>query len=154
MTGPGPGKIPIDAIVEIVMGARTERIDAEVYIHVKGWSRAFVTHLDVEHPAMNTVVAKPYTRFFAKWVYLPIGLSIDCTRAIKPCILRIRSQTLSKIFNTGESDWCCIGGKIGGIYIGFRKNIIQRLENYAAKEHGIEPKKRTRTHNKNSYNTP
>ena len=37
---------------------------AKVYIHEKGKSRASVTHIDVEHPDLNTII-KPKEATFA-----------------------------------------------------------------------------------------
>ncbi len=141
MTGPGPGKLPIEAVVEIVIGSRTHVVEgAEVYLHVRGWSRAFVTHLDVESPKLNEVVAKPRQGFYARWRYLPAGLAIDCRRALTPCILRIREGGfLGSVFGVGEEDWCFVGGKVGGIFIGFRKGVIARLEDLAKRVWGVEP---------------
>lgn len=70
MSGPGEGKIKLGK--------------AEVYLHLKGKSRATVTHLDIELPKLNLI--------------------------IKP----------------GESTY--VGGKDGGIFIGLKKEMIQRTE--------------------------
>ncbi len=35
--------------------------------------------------------------------------------------------------------WCFIGGKVGGIYIGFRKMFIERFERLAEELWGIKP---------------
>ncbi len=42
MTGPGEGKIKLGK--------------AEVYIHVKGKSRARITHIDIELPELNKII--------------------------------------------------------------------------------------------------
>lgn len=42
MSGAGEGKIELK--------------DAKVYIHVKGKSRARITHIDVEHPDLNKII--------------------------------------------------------------------------------------------------
>ncbi len=140
MTGPGPGKIPLDAVVELVIGSSTLRIDAEVYLHVKGWSRAFVTHIDVESPQMNELVARPKQGFYARAVYRPIGLVIDAARAIKPCLIRLREKTLlPKVFPLGTETWCFVGGKYGGIFSGFRKEFVSKMESLAKELWGVEP---------------
>jgi len=141
LTGPGPGKIPIDAVVEIVVGGRNEVLeDAVVYLHIRGWSRAFVTHLDVESPRLNEVVARPRQGFYAKWRYLPLGLVVECLRGIVPCTLRIRNRSFfDHVLKLGEEGWCFVGGKVGGVFIGFRKEIIVRLEDVARRFWGIEP---------------
>ena len=42
MSGPGEGKIELKG--------------AKVYIHEKGKSSARITHIDVEHPALNEII--------------------------------------------------------------------------------------------------
>jgi hypothetical protein len=42
MSGPGEGKIELKG--------------AKVYIHEKGKSMARITHIDVEHPALNDII--------------------------------------------------------------------------------------------------
>jgi hypothetical protein len=54
MTGPGEGKIKIDSNVGIqTIGKPIPINNAEVYIHVKGYLNARVTHLDVEHEVLR-----------------------------------------------------------------------------------------------------
>ncbi len=73
MSGPGEGKIHIGK--------------ADVYIHMKGKSRATVTHIDVELDKLNDI--------------------------IKP----------------GENTY--IGSKDGGLFIGLKKEMIDRAEKMA-----------------------
>jgi len=53
MTGPGEGKLPLNA--KVCLNAE-ELPSARVYIHLKGYSRATVTHLDIEHPKLNRII--------------------------------------------------------------------------------------------------
>ena len=76
MSGPGEGKIKIGK--------------ADVYIHLKGKSRASVTHLDIELDALNEI--------------------------IKP----------------GENSY--VGAKKGGVFIGLKKEMIERAEEKAKKK--------------------
>ena len=71
MSGQGEGKIRIGK--------------ANIYLHLKGKSRATITHLDIELDALNEI--------------------------IKP----------------GENTY--VGAKKGGIFIGLRKDMIERAEN-------------------------
>ncbi len=48
MTGAAEGKIELKG--------------AKVYIHVKGKARARITHIDIEHPAINKII-KPKERY-------------------------------------------------------------------------------------------
>ena len=70
MTGAAEGKI-------LLKGAK-------VYVHVKGKARARITHIDVEHPAIN------------------------------------------KIIKPKEATYCA--GKIGGCFIGLKKDMLKRAE--------------------------
>lgn len=76
MSGPGEGKIHLGK--------------ADVYIHVKGKSRATVTHIDIELDELNDI--------------------------IKP----------------GENTY--IGSKDGGVFIGLKKNMIERAEKMVKKK--------------------
>ncbi|PIN86779.1 hypothetical protein COV19_03175 [Candidatus Woesearchaeota archaeon CG10_big_fil_rev_8_21_14_0_10_44_13] len=51
MSGPGEGKIRLAG--------------AKVYIHVKGKSGATVTHIDVEHPSLNSIIKKGESTYAA-----------------------------------------------------------------------------------------
>lgn len=73
MSGPGEGKIKLGK--------------ADVYIHLKGKSRATITHIDIELPDLNKI--------------------------IKP-----RENTY-------------VGSKEGGIFIGLKKEMIERAEKLA-----------------------
>jgi hypothetical protein len=53
MTGPAEGKLPLNA--KVCLNAE-ELPNARVYIHLKGYSRATVTHLDIEHPKLNRII--------------------------------------------------------------------------------------------------
>lgn len=75
MSGPGEGKIKLGK--------------ADVYIHLKGKSRAQITHIDIELDELNDV--------------------------IKP----------------GESTY--VGGKQGGVFLGLKKEMIERAEKRAKK---------------------
>ena len=89
MTGPGPGKIPLSCSVELVLDGKKIAVEAEVYIHVKGWSRALVTHIDVESPDMNIYIARPSTGFYAKHTYSGKRLYISLDRALKLSLIHI-----------------------------------------------------------------
>ena len=146
MTGPGPSKILLNAEVEVIAGSSTINVeDAEVYLHIRGWSRAFVTHLDIESPRTNELIAKPKYGFYAKAIYRPSGLIIFAEKALRPCILRIKEcLILPRVFSIGDETWCFVGGKVGGIFIGLRKIYIDRMERVAKELWGIEPIKRYR----------
>ncbi len=142
MTGPGPGKIKLNAKVFLKCNNSFFKVnDIEVYLHLKGWSRARVTHLDVESSIVNEYIVRPKQGFYAKASYNRSGLWIHTLKALKPCtILIVEEDVLPKVFSLGEETWCYIGGKIGGMYIGFRKKYIELLEQIAYTKWGIKPK--------------
>jgi len=60
MTGPGEGKL---LLKNAKVYLDNKEIPAEVYIHVKGYSLARVTHLDIEHEVLNEII-KPEKGYF------------------------------------------------------------------------------------------
>ncbi len=141
MTGPGPGKIKLDAKVLIMVGSKEFRVNADTYLHIRGWSRAFVTHLDLESNELNSLIAKPKSGFYARAMYRLRRLRVLAERAIKPCIIIIEEcNVLPKVFNEGTTTWVFVGGKVGGVFIGFRREFIRRFETVAKELFGIEPR--------------
>lgn len=53
MTGPGEDKLVLDAKVHL---NAEELANVSVYIPLMGYSRATVTHLDIEHPKLNSLI--------------------------------------------------------------------------------------------------
>ena len=72
MTGPGEGKLSLSA--QVYLNAE-ELPNASVYIHLKGYSRATVTHLDIEHPELNSIIP-PKTKTFTWIVGIENGILI------------------------------------------------------------------------------
>ncbi len=124
MTGPGEGKLPLDAKVRL----NTEELaHASVYIHLKGYSRATVTHLDIEHPKLNSII--PPKAKTSNWVIgIENGILIITTEQDK---VQIIHPLLNKVLPRGEKTRTLVGGKFGGIFIGFRKREINKLEQIA-----------------------
>ena len=146
MTGPAPGKLKVnDAKVSIVSPNGVEVLeDAEVYIHVKGWTLARVTHLDIEHPDLNNYIPPKITGYYpiigTGW-----GLRIDLSKLIKGLWIDVESKLLSmELIRYGERTWVYLGGKEGGIFLGFRKEYVRRLENIAVKYYNVRPKSKSR----------
>jgi len=121
MTGPGEGKLPLDA--KVYLNAE-ELPNVSVYIHLKGYSRATVTHLDVEHPKLNSIIP-PKAKTFSWIVGIENGILIITTKEDKVQILH---PLLNKVLQRGEKTRTLVGGKFGGIFIGFRKREISKLE--------------------------
>jgi len=143
MTGPGEGKIPIEANVALsYMGKRTY-FDCEVYLHVKGHSLARVTHVDVESPVLNEilrpkeslyvpfkVVNDEITIYFRK-VYYVKSLKVFANSLV------IKNRDLAEVLKRGPFK-TYVGGKVGGVFLGFHKEVIRRLEEFASKL-GVTP---------------
>jgi len=125
MTGPGEGKLPLDA--KVYLNAE-ELANASVYIHLKGYSRATVTHLDIEHPKLNSII--PPKAKTSNWIVgIENGILIITSKEDKVQILH---PLLTKVLQRGEKTRTLVGGKFGGIFIGFRKREISKLEEIAA----------------------
>ena len=126
MTGPAEGKLPLVASVYL----NEEKLeDAHVYVHLKGFSRATVTHLDVEHPSLSPLIP-PKVRTFIWIVGIEDGILIRTEK-------EDRVKVLCPLFNTvlpqGEKTKTCVGGKFNGLFIGFRKRELVKLEAIAEK---------------------
>lgn len=140
MTGPGTGKIPLEAVVRLGY----MRVECSVYLHVKGYSLARVTHLDIESDVLNEVIppraskyASAYTRGKCLQVRFrdPLRLASETIREIAiECPLLV--EALGSIRDT-----VYVGGKEGGIFIGFRRGQMKKLEELAIRM-GVPPRRR------------
>jgi len=146
LTGPAEGKLGLDATVYLVSsGEKIELEDSFVCIHVKGYSRARVTHLDIEHDILDNLIPPKRGRFHdIKGVGGGIEIRLEGTkeikyqgRRLKPQSILIRCPPLNEILSPGQSTRTWVGGKFGGIYIGFRKPEIERMERVAKDRFGI-----------------
>ncbi len=129
MTGPAPGKIRLHNAKVFVKtsSSRTLLENAEVYIHLKGYSRARVTHIDVEHPKLNEIIPVKGGGFY-RILWHPRGIEISLSRLLPGLSIIIEDQILAKLMKPMEKSWCYVGGKAGGIFIGLKKHLIERLE--------------------------
>jgi len=131
MTGPAIGKVPIDAYIEI----NGIRIDATFYIHIKGYSLARVTHLDIEDINVSTNYQKRLIP--AAFIGTMNGFHVILTRDAKMTINGIETRKFTirglKLLQYGEKSGGYVGLKEGGIFLGFKKEIIRRLESIAKK---------------------
>ena len=53
MTGPAEGKLPLEAQVFLLGRGSRRRVEASVYVHLKGYALARVTHLGIEHESLT-----------------------------------------------------------------------------------------------------
>jgi len=130
MTGPGAGKLLLEN-AKVFLGDK--ELKAEVYIHVKGFSLAKVTHLDIESEELNNILKPKDGGFFS--IY-GIGNGIEIK--FEKNKVRVLHRLLNEVLRKGEKTRTWIGGKEGGIYIGFRKEQIVRLEKIAREKFGFD----------------
>jgi len=119
--------------------------NAIVYIHLKGFALARVTHLDIEHDILDNIVP-PKRGEFLSIHGIKSGIEIKVEKHVefrKKKIsvngIEILHPYLTKVLKQDEKTRTWVGGKFGGIYIGFRKNEIEKLEKIAKEEFKMEP---------------
>lgn len=125
MTGPAVGKVRID--VEVLLEDRP--IKCDVYIHIKGYSRALVTHLDVE----GFDVSAGKKRIPAIVVGRRGGITVILSEPIVVEgreIRKIRIRGL-KLLGVGKKGGAYLGIKEGGFFIGVKRELIRKLEELA-----------------------
>jgi hypothetical protein len=122
MTIPTPaGKLTLDAHVFL---NDEELTDAHVYLHLKGYARATVTHLDLEHPSLAGLIP-PRTRTFIWIIGLEDGILI---RTEGNDTVKVLSSHLTTVLPQGQKTRTCVGGKANGLFIGFRRRELRKLE--------------------------
>jgi hypothetical protein len=139
----------LDAIVHLVSGREKIELGSPfVCIHVKGYSRARVTHLDVEHERLDNLIPPKHGGLHEiKGVKGGIEIRLEGTkeieyrgRKLRPKSIFIECPVLNEILSPSQSTRTWVGGKFGGIYIGFRKPEIERMERVAKDEFGVVPR--------------
>ena len=142
LTGAAEGKILLRGFVELVDDS-AYRLDCDIYLHVKGYSLARVTHVDLENPVLNKIV-KP-----KKAMYLPFKVGDSKIIIYLKKMIRINNPniTVKKIsiycpeladaLGENESSYVYVGGKFGGVFLGFKKDFIKKLEALAEKYHWL-----------------
>ena len=133
MTGLGLGKFVLEeSRVYAFNSGRELEVDVTVYIHMKGYSFARVTHLDIEHEALNEWIAPDRGGFYS--IYgIEEGLRI---KVAEDSAIEIHHPLLNQVMKPDEKTRTWVGGKEGGIYIGFKKREIEKLEDVLKKEFG------------------
>ena len=125
MTNPAEGKLLLDAQVYL---NDAELENAHVYVHLKGFARATVTHLDIEHPALSGLIP-PKVRTFLWIVGIENGILIRMENDDR---VKVICPLLNLVLEKGEKTKTCVGGKYKGWFIGFRKREMLKLEALAA----------------------
>jgi len=147
MTGPAEGKILLGkAEVQLLTNhGKIELNGAEVYIHIKGYSLARVTHLDVEHTILDKIIP-PKRGKFLKIIGIENGFRIQLNKGIDLKIedknivvysIKVLHPYLKDVLAKNEEIVTWVGGKFGGIYVGFRKKQIAKLEEIARKNYNF-----------------
>ncbi|MCD6084545.1 MAG: hypothetical protein J7J20_03275 [Desulfurococcales archaeon] len=111
----------------------------DVFVHVKGYSRARVTHVDIESPVLN-IRSRGGTYAYIYGIsrgfrVVPKVKITAATLTIKELVVRWEGPLLLK---PGERSVGFLGFKAGGVYVGFKKELISKLEKYC-KEKGVLP---------------
>ena len=130
MTGPAIGKVPVDVEVTLYNN-HIWRPSVNAYIHIKGFSLARVTHLDLENDEFNF---ENKTKGFGAII---VGRYNGFVVVIREPLIkgkhrytRVEVKGLN-IIEKGRRIGGYLGLKEGGIFIGFKKEILQRLEEIA-----------------------
>jgi len=121
MTNPTEGKLSLPASVYL----NEEELDnAHVYVHLKGYARATVTHFDIEHPSLSDLIP-PKVRTFIWIMGIENGILIRTETSDK---VKVICPLLNNVLPRGEKTKTCVGGKFKGMFIGFRKRELTKLE--------------------------
>jgi hypothetical protein len=130
MTGPAEGKLLLKGSKVFI---DNKEIIAHVYIHVKGFSLARVTHLDIESEELNKILKPKEGGFFSiHGVDNGIEIKFEKNR------VRVLHEFLNEVLEKDEKTRTWVGGKEGGIYVGFRKEQIVKLEKIAREKFRFE----------------
>ena len=135
MTGPCKGKVPIKVEVTLYNN-HIWKVDVDAYIHIKGYALARITHLDLESDELK--FENKVEGYGAIIVGKENGFVVIPREPLvkgKHRYTKIKISGLN-IIEKGKRVGGYLGLKEGGIFVGFKKEILQRLEEIARK---IEP---------------
>lgn len=148
MTGPAEGKLKLRGEVYLSFDGEKVRLkDTSIYIHLKGYAMARVTHLDIEHGVLDNIIP-PRRGEFLNIVGVRGGIEIRLEerkaidfrgRRVAPSKIEVAAPLLNVILDVGERTRTWVGGKLGGIYVGFKKQEVEKLEEIARSYFGVEP---------------
>jgi len=149
MTTASAGKIRINADVYLVLQKEKVKADADVYIHVKGYMRARVTHVDIEDKIFGRIIHRGRgnmleIRGIKGGIEIkpksPREMDINGSKILVHA-LEVHHPILNEVLGIGESTVTWVGRKYDGIYIGFKENEMKKLERIAEKTYGFKPMK-------------
>jgi hypothetical protein len=138
MGGPAYGKLELKN-VKVYLRTKDEKFllkDSIVYIHVKGYALARVTHLDIEHEILEKIILPKRGEFLSlhgieNGIEIVLGKVKEIEfkgRKMEVEKIEILHPLLTKVLRKNEKTRTWVGGKLGGIYIGFRKEQMEKLE--------------------------
>lgn len=141
MTGPAVGKLKLKG-AGVYLVSKDKRLmieDPVVYIHIRGYALARVTHLDIEHDVLDNIIPPKRGKFLSiHRIKNGIEVVLDKTKEIayrKEKIevekIEVLHPHLTQLLRKDGKTRTWVGGKFGGIYIGFRKEQIGKLESIA-----------------------
>ena len=122
------------------------KIDAEIHIHLKGYTKVRVSHLDVEKTGLGKVIRRGRGNFL-EIMGVESGLEVVLRERCQIILdgeeftvssILIASSLLSKVVQKGALTRAWVDRKYDGIYIGFRKAELESLEKLALKEFGMK----------------
>ncbi len=139
------GKLKLDACVYLM--PKEMEIDAAVYIHLKGYARAKVTHLDVEKIGLGKIIYRGRGNFLRiEGIRNGIEIRLRDPREIEIGKIRVFTSSLkiicpllNRVLEPGESTRSWVGKKYDGIFIGLKKDYVERLEKVAYEFFGVKP---------------
>ena len=142
------GKFRLNASAILMPSKR--KIDAEVYVHLKGYARARVSHLDIEKMGLGKVIRRGRGNFLEiKGVENGLEVVLRENRQIildgeevAISSIVITCPLLNEVMEKEKSTKAWVGRKYDGIYIGFRKTELERLEKLAFEKFRIKPLKK------------
>lgn len=146
MTGRAEGKLELKNS-KVYLIAERERVNlkASVYVHLKGYALARVTHLDVEHELLDSIIP-PKRGEFLSIHGIKNGIEIKVEKEItykkkkyKVKAIEILHPFLNEVLKEKEKTRTWVGGKLGGIYVGFRREEVKKLEEIAWERFRMKP---------------
>ncbi|MEM5853438.1 MAG: hypothetical protein QXG39_02955 [Candidatus Aenigmatarchaeota archaeon] len=136
MSGPGEGKLELKN-AKVYLSTGDEEVLVKgcvVYVHVKGYSLARVTHLDIEHEILGELLHAKGEFLNLKGIKGGIEIKLSSSNLINGLVvnsIKIFHPFLEDVLPENSRTRTWVGSKEGGIYIGFRKEHIVKLEKIA-----------------------
>lgn len=138
MTGEARGKVKLKA--QVYLMPEKIKLNVRVYIHVKGYALARVTHLDIEREKIESLISKSG---FLRIRGINGGIEIKLSKKTKFGKKKVSSlQVLSPsldVVKKDEATFAFVGKKHSGIFIGFKREYVRKLEEIAFRLSRLRP---------------